>query len=241
MSLLFLTGLFFKTFNYLIQYSIKSSKRGVSEIVGTMVLLAVTVTGGLIVAVAVQENDSITGFITSEPESIDPNVIPKVKISGYDTRDAADLYGISGLSNLTGPTTSVDSLCTVTTCANSGADTEFIVLRVRNDVDIPVEITSISINEIEHTFDTDHSGTSLFSTSTTLPEQGEFAIISGFGISGLKLEQNSILPQASEKRLVIRLSTSITTDIALNDNIRVIINTSASTTQLLLVPAGSNI
>ena len=77
-------------------------------------------------------------------------------------------------------------------------------------------------------------------------EVGEFIIISGIDApGGIKKELHAFLPEGSEKRIVIHLSGDITPNdpptnkgIALNSQIRVVINSSAGSTQLLLVPAG---
>jgi len=237
MSLLLLTKSFSKPLKSTVHNSRKTSKRGVSEIIGAMILLGVTVAGGLLVFVVVQNSDQLT-FVTAERQSLNPNVIPKLILSGYDTRDAVNLYNLPDIDNRSGPTSGVDSLCTVTTCANSGADTEFIILKVRNGSNIVVEITDITINEIDHIFDSDHSTPGQLLSSSTVPEEGEFIIISGTGTSGILQEPLSFLPEGSEKRIVIRLNDGILTDIPLNSKMRIVINSAVETTQLLLVPAG---
>ena len=219
----------------------KSPKRGVSEIIGSLLLVSLTVVGGVVIVAVLQNSDQLT-FVTPE-ESLNPNVIPNLVLSGYDTRDAVNLYGIGAIDNLdNGTGTSpgdVDHLCTESSC-ESGLN-EFIILRVRNDSNTVVEITGISVNEVEHTFNVDPEllNKVFLTNGDTLPGNGEFIIISGFGTSGIKQEPNPLLPEASEKRLVIRLDASITPDISLSSQIRVIINSSAESTQLLIVPAGS--
>jgi len=238
MSFLLSTDSFSKIHNYSIHDSRKSSKRGVSEIIGTMILLAVTVAGGLVVFVIVQNSDPIN-FVIEEQETLNPNVIPKLKLSGYDTRDDIDLYGIDEINN--GRLVSVgspDFLC-ASSCTTTTSDNEFVILRVRNDADVLVDITTISINEVEHTFTAASVSNNSFSQTTiNAVLDGEFIIISGFGTGSLIQETASSLPEGSEKRLVIRLSGSLS-DITLNANIRVVINSSVETTQLLIVPAGS--
>lgn len=238
MSLLLSAKSVFETIRPSVHNLRKPSKRGVSEIIGGLLLLAITVVGGVVVFAVLQNSDQLT-FVTPD-ESLNPNVIPNLILSGYDTRDAIDLYGIDAINNLTGTASgTVDLLCTKTSCAGSG--NEFIILRVRNDSNTVVEITSISVNEVEHTFNVDPQlvNNVFLTDGTTLPGNGEFIIISGFGISSLKQESAAHLPEASEKRLVIRLSASIDPDISLSSNIRVIINSTAESTQLLIIPAGS--
>jgi len=239
MSFFPLTKPFSKPLKSSVKHSRKSSKRGASEIIGSLILLGVTISGALLIFTLLSTND-IVDFAT-ERQSLDPNVLAKLKLTGYDTRDADALYNLTNLDNLIGTSTTVpDYLCT--TC---GVANEFIILKFRNPSGVLVAVGSININEEEHTFDSAQSTTSSFTALTDLPASGKFIIISGSGTSGIKQELASTLPEGSEKRIVIRLSESITPatspdgGIALNSNIRVIINTSAETTQLLLVPAGS--
>ena len=230
-----------KTLKSSVHFSKKSSKRGASEVIGTMILLAVTVVGAVLVWTLFQGNETLM-FSIAEPE-LSPIVIAHLQITGYDTRDAASLYNITGIDNGVSPSnSSPDVLCTILNCTNGS---EFIILKIRSDNDEAVTIRSIEINDVEHTFDSAHtSGIPDFSTAHgdggTLPASGEFIIISGFGGFGsLKQEAGSALPIASEKRILIHLDTSITPNIPLNSQIRVIINSSVETTKLFLVPAGS--
>jgi len=229
------TKLVSKTIKSSVHFSKKSSKRGASEVIGTMILLGVTVVGGLLVWTLFQGDETLM-FSIAEPE-LSPIVIAHLQITGYDTRDALKLYNLTGINNQIEPASgSPDELCTITDCTNG---TEFIILKIRSDNDEAVFIRSIEINDVEHVFDTGASGTSSFGPPGDLPASGKYIIISGFGISGIIQETGSALPIASEKRIVIRLDTSITPNIPLNSQIRVIINSSVETTQLLLVPAGS--
>jgi len=224
-----------KTLKSSVHFSKKLSKRGSAEVIGTMILLGVTVVGGLLVWTLFQGNETLM-FSIAEPE-LSPIVIAHLQITGYDTRDAASLYEITNLDNGSG---GPSFLCT--TC---GATNELIILKIRSDNDEAVTIRSIEINDVEHVFDSNHTGggspdfVTAHGSGGTLPESGEFIIISGFGNVGLIQEAGSALPISSEKRIVIRLDTTITPDIPLNSQIRVIINSSVETTQLHLVPAGS--
>ena len=237
MSLFLLTQSFSKTLKSSVYNSRKSSKRGASEIIGVMILLGVTVSGGLLVFTLLSTND-ILDFATEE-QILDPTVIAKLKLIGYDTRDFEKLYEItvSGVGNSGTSSNAPDSLC-ASGCVVNG-DSEFIILKVRNDSASIVDIRSININEEEHVFDIDHTAINQKLETSSLPEQGEFIIIAATGTGGnIRQETSSGLPEGSEKRIIIRLNTAMP-DIALNANIRVVINSSVETTQLLLVPAGS--
>ena len=144
----------------------KYSKRGVGEIIGTLILMGVTVTGGLLVWTLFQGNETLT-FTLSEIE-ISPLVVAQLKVTGYDTRDDNDLYGITGLNNQVKATTDAVDLCT--TCGASGVDNEFIILKIRSDNDEVVFINGIHINEVEHVFDSTNSPNNSFTLLTDLPD-----------------------------------------------------------------------
>jgi len=235
MALHILTKSFFRPFKYLVYHSGKSSNRGVAEVISAIILLGVTVAGGLLVFVLVQNSDALDS-VEQEAQLLNPNVVPNLKLTGYDTRDAASLYNLSGLDNFNGSV--VNDLC----AGDSACTYEYIILKVRNDADSIVDIIGISVNEVEHTFDSLHTGGSLNTSAHgmpggTLPENGEFIIISGTGTVGIKQESSATLPEASEKRFVISLHDDLA-NIPLSSNIRVIINSSAESTQQLLIPAG---
>ena len=74
------TKLVSKTLKFVVPNSRKSSKRGVAEIVGTMILMGVTVTGGLLVWTLLQGSDQLA-FTLSEVE-LSPIVVSKLIVSG---------------------------------------------------------------------------------------------------------------------------------------------------------------
>ena len=145
------TKLVSKTLKSSVYNSKKSSKRGVSEIIGALLLMGITVTGGVLVYTLIQGSPTLT-FTFSEVE-LSPIVVAQLIVTGYDTRDDAFLYGITGVNNQLEPTSSPDSLCTTTGCTNG----EFIILKIRSDNDESVSINGIFINEVEHVFDSLHT------------------------------------------------------------------------------------
>ena len=123
------TKLVSKTLKSLAYNSRKSSKRGIGEIIGTLILMGITVTGGLLVWTLFQGNEQLT-FSLEEIE-LSPIVVAQLIVTGYDTRDFTNLYGISGAAAGTIDNSDpADYLCTTSGCTN-----EIIILKVRNDND----------------------------------------------------------------------------------------------------------
>ena len=190
MSLLLPLKSFSKTLKSSVYNSRKPSKRGAAEVIGSIILLGVTVAGGLLIFTLLSTNDVVD--FAKEGQSLDPNVIAKLKLSGYDTRDADALYNLTNLDNLIGTSTTVpDYLCT--TC---GVANEFIILKFRNPSGVLVAVSSININEEEHTFDSAQSTTSSFSASNDLPA----SVLASRGASARAYSSAQVRPSILESR-----------------------------------------
>jgi len=72
-------------------------RRAVSEIIASLLLLAITVFGGILVFTLVSSNESITGLEENIEEAAKRGT--SVKVIGFDTRDGNDLSDISDLDN----------------------------------------------------------------------------------------------------------------------------------------------
>lgn len=180
-------------------------------------LLAVTVAGAaLISAFFIGDNftttTGATGGIGAELDE-QASSVHEVLITGYDTRDGADLSGIAALDNVS------DSLLCSKSCVGS---TDFIVINIRNKNPENFIMSSIVINEFEHTFDDSTVGNLL---GTSFPGEGKFSIIpptNDVTLTQIDTEVNA----GTDVRLVIRLSSGMDKDIELNKAIRIIIHTS---------------
>jgi len=199
----------------------RKKRRAVSDIIATLLMVVITVAGGIVVLNFVQTTDIIqsTETISSEEASI------SIKITGYDTRDSSDLSGISTMDNLLD-----QKLCT-TSCsgaidkipANFG--TEFIVLNIRNDGAGSAYLGSIFVNNVLHTWDsltaTVALDASIDPVGGSSPRDGQYSIIPP---STLTQESSTEIKTGNDRRIVIKLSPSITSDIDLTSAIRIIID-----------------
>jgi len=199
----------------------RKKRRAVSDIIATLLMVVITVAGGIVVLNFVQTTDIIqsTETISSEEASI------SIKITGYDSRDSSDLSGISTMDNLLD-----QKLCT-TSCsgaidkipANFG--TEFIVLNIRNDGAGSAYLGSIFVNNVLHTWDsltaTVALNASIDPVGGSSPRDGQYSIIPP---STLTQESSTEIKTGNDRRIVIKLSPSITSDIDLTSAIRIIID-----------------
>ncbi len=220
----------------------RKKRRAVSDIIATLLMVVITVAGGIVVLNFVQTTDIIqsTETISSEEAAI------SIKITGYDTRDSGDLSGILTMDNLLD-----QKLCT-TSCsvdpdkipANFG--TEFIVLNIRNDGAGSAYLGSIFVNNIIHTWDSATgagSGVDLDASSNpaggSSPRDGQYSIIPTSNTLPITQEINTELKAGNDRRIVIKLSASIASDIDLSSAIRIIIDAGRADPFNFVISSGS--
>lgn len=201
-----------------------TKRRGLSEIIATLLLLVITIAGSVFLAFIVQGG----GFsATASNPLMSAYPAYSIKLMGYDTRDATDLLEISSLDNKFDK-----KICTVS-CQSSANNipvsvnpgTEFIVLQIKNVSPNPVFIKSIQINGIMHLWDEQTGGKSFDAntndSSGKYPLNGKFSILP---MPNLTQKSDNKLSEDEEVRLVVKLSKDIISDISLSKPIQVLIN-----------------
>lgn len=197
-------------------------KRGVSDIIATLLLLGITVAGAVLVSSFLYNSNLL------QPQSNPSSQTASIKITGYDTRDGANLSVITGFDNfldaspIPGP-----RLCT-TSCnispnnTPSAGGTEFIILTIRNTGPNPVHVQSVEINNIEHIWNSTTGGQALTMTAPpSYPPSGQFSIISTSNTAPITQMSDNKLNSNDEVRLVIKLSETISSNIGINEPIKV--------------------
>jgi len=229
-------------------------RRGVSEVISTVLLLGITVAGAALASAYIADSNiadvsSFTPSIGSAGSSSS-----SIRLMGYDSRDTQDnewLLGIDGLENL------FDSkLCTIS-CAGPtesnlpiNGGTEFIVLQIRNTGISSVTLRGLIINDEAYPWDDTQAGKCLDMGNDlpagSYPAPGTFAIIvpdSTFcGGAGFSLQRASnVMIQADEILLAIKLSPTLgaPSDLALNTPLRIQMNTEKLDVEVFLITVGS--
>src|SRR5574342_148514 len=129
------------------------NKRGVSEIIATLLLMGITVAGAILIS-AFFSGNSLT-----QAQSSSATQTSSIKITGYDTRDGINLSDITGFDNKLDASPSPGPRLCTTSCdispnsKPSSDGTDFIILTIRNTGPNPVHIQSIEVNNVEHTWD----------------------------------------------------------------------------------------
>jgi len=197
-------------------------RRGISELIATLMLLAITTTGSVFLASLVYGSG-----IQNTPTSSKTLSSYSIKLTGYDTRDSSDLLGITTLDN------KFDKKLCATGCKNfadnipqsANPGTEFIILQIRNVSTDSVFLKGVQINGILHVWDQNTAGKILDASANDAtgkyPLNGKFSIIS---TSNLIQKTENKLNSDEEVRLVIKLDDLISSDISLTKPIMTSVN-----------------
>ena len=202
-------------------------RRAVAEIISTMMLMGVTVTGATTLTYFM--NDAfVSGNLgtVSTLESSSLNLL----LLAYDTRDSSSLLTLTDIDNenilnrfLCGVTCSI----TPNAIPESGG-TEFIVLQIRNNGIDSIFLQHIAINNVVHLWDLSTSGIPLDASTNDLvggkyPADGMFSILP---VGGTPIIQNeNIQIQSGQTVNVLIKLGSEDSDILLNKGIHILFNT----------------
>ena len=192
------------------------SKRAIAEIIVTLLLVAITAVGGIIIFVIVKDSGIAESLISdaSQPLTFEGGLA----LSAYDTRDGANLSGLSAVDN------------SVTTDGKLKAN-EFIVLKITNNSPNSIFLSGITVNDILHTFD----------TAATLPPAsgGNFCIIPGdITNQGTTTQTTPEIGGGKSANIVVKLGSI--TDISVGDAIRVAIDATGFDLQNFIITAGNS-
>lgn len=183
-----------------------SSRRAVSDIIATLLMIAVTVVLAVMLA-AYFQGSGMTGIGSSFNSAfLQSQVPPNLKMTGYDTRDGSNLLG-TGLNNFWDVNNK--ELCTKGCEANqdlspAAGGTEFIVLKIKNEGNDPFTLQDILINDVDHLWDGTGLGATL--SNANFPNAGKFRVVS---TSDPPVQRTNIISAGEEIRVAIKLSKDI--------------------------------
>jgi hypothetical protein len=222
-------------------------RRGITEIVGTMMILVLTVAGAVILSNLLSDH-----FFSIDQHPTTEARMDSIQLTGYDTRDSVDLTDVPDLSNTfnqllcvsNDPSPPPPTKCKVTlpnnlpsNVINSSPDeqgTEFIVLQIRNMNIDSVFIHNVLINNVAHSWDQSTSNQNLDLTandptipppgSRNYPLAGTFSIIPVSNDAPIIQQGTNEILGDGEVRLVIKLSDQIPQDIGMWSSLRILVN-----------------
>lgn len=203
-----------------------SKKRGVSVVISTLLVLAITIVGALSISNLMSTSALTT--VNQTPKAI--IAANSVLLTAYDTRDGANLFNIVNFDN-----NSSDLLLCALSCA--GADqnkmpnlggTDFIVVQLWNKNTNPIQIKSVNVNGVPHVWDTttrevDLDPTIITNPSGEFPRAGMYSIIPTSSLSFTQQKSQQV-DGDQEVILVIKLNPSFTSNISLGNPLHIGIN-----------------
>jgi FlaG/FlaF family flagellin (archaellin) len=226
------------------------NRRAVSQVIGTMLILSVTVAGAVFLS-----NLMSNEFFAVDQHPVAESRIDSIRLTSYDTRDSVELTNVPNLNNTFNQMlcTKGDSAeCTIINVDNLPSDfvnpvstdqgTEFIVLQIRNMNIDSVFIHNILINNVGHTWDEFAVGdlvlTNNIGSGGNYPRAGTFSIIPVENDPPIKQLATNEIPGDGEVRLVIKLSDNIPQDIGMWSSLRVLVNFGGSQPTEFIILSG---
>ncbi|KAG2478741.1 MAG: conserved exported protein of unknown function [Nitrosopumilales archaeon] len=202
-------------------------KRGVSVVISTLLVLAITIVGAM--SISNLMSTSLLTTVNDTPKQI--IMANSMLLVGYDTRDGQTLSDITTLNN---DSPSDGKLCTAScvgfpTAPPSGGGTEFIVLQLWNKNTVDVPIRNIQVNGVVHTWDLQTRFQNLDgSIYPGFPREGQFSIIHHSNAGLLIQNGTEIMAGDIEKRIIIKLSPQVegklpSQDIGLGEPLQILV------------------
>jgi len=207
----------------------KSKRRGVSVVISTLLVLAITIVGAL----SISNLMSTSALTTVNQAPKDIIMANSMLLVGYDTRDGLTLSDISGPIALDNKPDGM--LCTAS-CVGfplalpSAGGTDFIVLQLWNKNTADVPIRNIQVNGVMHTWDLQARNQNLDGTGVhpAFPEEGKFSIIHHSNAGTLIQNGTEIMFGDIEKRIIVHLSSQVegnlvSKDIGLGEPLQILV------------------
>lgn len=209
-----------------------AKRRGVSETIGTLLLLVITVVGAVMISNFVSD-----GFFgVNQKSSGSDSSSDSMQLTGYDTRDSSALINVLALDNdfnsiLCAKGNDLNCDVTPVTADDIPSDdgTEFIALQLRNMNTGSVFIQNIQVNNELHEWDAGTASIILDASNsvgagTSYPRAGFFSIIPSPDRPNSEKQFVSQEVQGNEEfRVIIKLSENLS-DIKMWDSMQIVVN-----------------
>jgi flagellin-like protein len=197
-----------------------TKRRGGAEVIASVLLVAITVVGAVILTTFLDE----TFIAGSLGASGSDSTIKSIKLLKYDSRDGGNLLTVLNLNN-TSVTPSGGHLCRMSCnvspnqLPNDGG-TDFVIIQIQNQGVNSIFLDSILLDGAIHSWDSSTSGVVFNPLSAgDLPGDGRFSILPTSIDVGTKQNMDNQIPSGGEVNLLIKLDTS-NPDIPIGKTIR---------------------
>lgn len=212
-------------------------RRGVAEVISTLLLVVITVVGAVILTTFI--NESFVSGSLAVTSSTD-TTLKTIKLWGYDTRDGSDLMGYTLANNSTNLVLCRSS-CPTNDVSPLIDGSEFLVIQVENRGATPIHLKNIYLDNVGHVWDPISASQpltpgSLDSSLGAYPSDGRFSILST-DTTDLTQRANNQINGGETVNLLVKLD-NINPDIPLSKTIRVQLNIGANTLPEFLIESG---
>ncbi len=218
-------------------------RRGVTDVISTMLLMAVTVTGASTLTFFM--NDAFVSGNLSSVNTLESSSL-NVLLLAYDTRDSSSLLTLTDVDN----ENTVNSFLCASTCSSStnripdNGGTEFIVLQLQNNGIDPIYLENVILNGVNHEWDPGTSGIQLDASADDLvgpdrsyPSDGMYSILP-VGSSPIIQNENIQISNGQIVNVLVKLG-SDDSDIQINKGIHVLLNTGSVQSVEFLIESGN--
>ena len=229
-------------------------RRAVAEVISSLLLVAITVVGAVILTTFLDESFISGGLAASGSDS----TIKTIKLIKFDSRDGGNLMGLSNLNNTL---SSPPELCRKKCVSNPNGNpvtvngTEFLVIQIENRSVNPIFLHNVWLNNATHSWDSTTAGKPLKMeddssvTSDGYPGDGKFSILptdcddtivdpcDPTEANHYRQTQDNQIQSGQSVNLLIKLD-SINPDIQLSKTIRAQFNIGANQLSEFLIESG---
>ena len=216
------------------------NRRGVADIISTMLLMAITVTGASTLTFFM--NDAFVSGNLGTVSTLDSSSL-NLLLLAYDTRDSSSLLTLIDVDNNLSGSLCAASCFAATNSIPENSGTEFIVLQIQNNGLNSIFLQDVSVNNVVHKWDSetasiplDASVDYLAGTDRPYPADGTFSILPVGNIPITQNDRNEI-QNGQRVNILIKLSTD-NSDIKLNQGIHVFFDIGAPHTVNFLIDSG---
>ena len=217
------------------------NRKAVAEVISSLLLVAITVVGAVILTSFLDESFISGGLTASSSDS----TIKSIKLVKYDSRNGDNLLDFSNLNNTsTAPT---DGILCRTSCDSSPNEkpldggTDFIIIQIENRSVNPIYLHDIWLDNVTHSWDSTTGDVPFEPTGSiiagNLPTDGKFSIFPVGATIGDKQNIDNQIQSGQQVNLLLKLDTS-NPNIQLSKTIRAQFNIGANHLSEFLIESG---
>ena len=217
-------------------------RRAVAEVISSLLLVAITVAGAIILTTFLNDSFIQGGLAASGSDS----TLKTIKLVKYDSRDGGDLLGLPGLNNtgVLAPTEQILKRKSGLANDNPGdGGTDFIVIQIENRSVNPIFLHDVWLGNATHSWDSETANKILDPSASPntngIPFDGQFSIFPTNVVMGTtKQNIDNQIQSGQTVNILIKLD-HMNPDIPLSKTIRAQFNIGANQLSEFLIESGS--